>query len=81
MSKVYVVGGFITPFEGKGFPGWEAGAKDLKNYMSEAVQGALKETGVKAEAIDRIYVGNSLVSFSTHKVTLDLQLRALKVLY
>jgi hypothetical protein len=56
MVKVYVVGGHITHFVGKGSPHFKKGSKGLKDYMNESIQGALQETGVKAEAIDRIYL-------------------------
>jgi hypothetical protein len=42
--KVYLVGGHITPFVGKGSPAFKKGSKGLSDYMQEAVQGALKET-------------------------------------
>eukprot|EP00930_Biecheleria_cincta_P023174 TRINITY_DN16784_c1_g2_i1.p1 TRINITY_DN16784_c1_g2~~TRINITY_DN16784_c1_g2_i1.p1 ORF type:complete len:414 (-),score=83.02 TRINITY_DN16784_c1_g2_i1:14-1255(-) len=56
--RVYLVGGHITPFVGKGHPTFKKGEKGLKEYFSESIQGALRNTGTKAEAIDRIYVGN-----------------------
>ena len=56
--RVFVVGGHITPFVGKGSSSFKKGAKGLKDYMEESIQGALSEAGLKAEAIDRIYVGN-----------------------
>lgn len=56
--RVYVVGGHITTFMGKGNPDFKKGQKGLKDYFAESIQGALKSTGVKAEVIDRIYVGN-----------------------
>mmetsp|Transcript_72339 Transcript_72339/g.167621 ORF Transcript_72339/g.167621 Transcript_72339/m.167621 type:complete len:412 (-) Transcript_72339:178-1413(-) len=56
--KVYVVGGHITPFVGKGYPGFKKGDKGLKDYLTESIQGALSSTGVKAESVDRIYVSN-----------------------
>lgn len=58
MSKVYVVGGYITPFVGKGNPNFKKGEMGLKEYLSESIQGCLEQTGVPAEAIDRSYVGN-----------------------
>lgn len=56
--KVFVVGGHITPFVGKGHPKFKKGEKGLKDYFAESIQGALRDTGLKAEVIDRIYVGN-----------------------
>lgn len=56
--KVYLVGGHITPFVGKGSPDFKKGSKGLKDYFAESVQGALSATGVKAESIERVYVGN-----------------------
>lgn len=59
MSRsVFVVGGHITPFVGKGSANFKKGAKGLKDYFADSIQGALSETGIKADAIDRIYVGN-----------------------
>lgn len=56
--RVFLVGGHITPFVGKGSPHFKKDAKNLKDYFAESIQGALHETGVKAEWIDRSYVGN-----------------------
>lgn len=56
--KVYVLGGHITPFIGKGNPNFKKGEKGLQWYFQESIQGALKACNVKAESIDRIYVGN-----------------------
>ncbi|CAK9071596.1 unnamed protein product, partial [Durusdinium trenchii] len=58
LRKVYLVGGHVTPFVGKGYPNFQKGAKGLKEYFAESIQGAFQKTGVKAESIDRIYVGN-----------------------
>lgn len=55
---VYLVGGHITPFVGKGSVYYKKDGKVLKDYLTDAIQGAFSDTGVKAEAIDRIYVGN-----------------------
>lgn len=57
-SRVFVVGGHITPFVGKGNPNFKKGEKGLKEYFDESIKGALTSTGVKGENIDRIYVGN-----------------------
>lgn len=56
--RVYLVGGHITAFVGKGSPSFKKGEKGLKEYFGESIQGALRNTGTNAEAIDRIYVGN-----------------------
>jgi len=56
--QVYVVGGHITPFVGKGSAGFKKGEKGLKDYFAESIQGALKSTGIEGKSIDRIYVGN-----------------------
>jgi len=58
LRKVYLVGGHVTPFVGKGYPNFQKGAKGLKEYFAESIQGAFKKTGIKADAVDRIYVGN-----------------------
>ncbi len=42
--KVYLVGGHVTPFVGKGNPDFKQGSKTLADYMQEAVQGALRNT-------------------------------------
>mmetsp|Transcript_106025 Transcript_106025/g.204023 ORF Transcript_106025/g.204023 Transcript_106025/m.204023 type:complete len:413 (+) Transcript_106025:50-1288(+) len=56
--RVFLLGGHITPFVGKGNPDFKKGEKGLRDYFAASVNGALHETGVKAESIDRIYVGN-----------------------
>lgn len=65
--KVYVVGGDITTFVGKGHPDFiwknhpDFGKREnatLEELMTQAIQGALKQTGVDASAIERGYVGN-----------------------
>ncbi|CAJ1411093.1 unnamed protein product [Effrenium voratum] len=58
MRKVYLVGGHITPFLGKGNPNFQKGLKGLQEYMAESVQGAFQKTGVKPESVDRVYVAN-----------------------
>lgn len=58
LRKVYLAGGHVTPFVGKGSPNFQKGLKGLKEYFAESIQGAFRETGAKPEAIDRIYVGN-----------------------
>lgn len=65
--KVYVVGGDLTTFIGKGHPDFiwkkhpDFGKKEnptLEQLLSEAIRGALKKTGVDASAVERGYVGN-----------------------
>ncbi|CAE7853457.1 SCP2 [Symbiodinium necroappetens] len=58
LRKVFLAGGHVTPFVGKGSPNFQKGLKGLKEYFAESIQGAFRETGAKPEAIDRIYVGN-----------------------
>ncbi|QED27152.1 hypothetical protein FRD01_07825 [Microvenator marinus] len=65
--KVFVVGGHLTPFIGKGHPDFiwkkhpEFGQREnptLEELMTSAILGALESTGVEAAAIERGYVGN-----------------------
>lgn len=65
--KVFVVGGDLTPFIGKGHPDFiwkkhpDFGTKEnptLEEMLTTAVKGALAKTGVDASAIERGYVGN-----------------------
>lgn len=59
--KVFLVGGHITDFCGKGSPkfdGGEAEPRGLKGYINEAVRGALESVGTTGAAVDRMYVGN-----------------------
>merc|ERR1719327_585220 len=65
--RVFVAGGHITPFIGKGNPNFihkkhpDFGKKlnpSVKDYIVQSVTGAFSSTGVSAEAIDRVYVGN-----------------------
>ena len=56
--RVYLVGGDTTTFVGKGHPSWKKGHRGLKEYLSEAMNGAFERTGINPEAIDRVYVGN-----------------------
>lgn len=65
--KVFVVGGDLTTFIGKGHPDFiwknhpDFGKKEnptLEGLMTEAINGALQKTGVDASAIERGYVGN-----------------------
>ncbi|KAG8343294.1 Thiolase N terminal domain [Trypanosoma vivax] len=70
--RIFVVGGYITPFVGKGSPLFidkkhpDFGKKEnktLEELLSESVNGALQNTGLtggRASLIDRIVVGNFL---------------------
>eukprot|EP00438_Fugacium_kawagutii_P036344 Skav232457 [mRNA] locus=scaffold75:61559:69022:- [translate_table: standard] len=40
----------------RGYPNFQKGAKGLKEYFAESIQGAFQKTGVKAEAVDRVYM-------------------------
>ena len=65
--NVYLVGGEITTFVGKNHPDFiwkkhpDFGKREnatLEELTTQAIQGALKSTGVPASAIERGYVGN-----------------------
>ena len=65
--KTYVLGGHITKFIGSRHPDFiwkkhpEFGKKEnpiLEDYIDEAVNGALENTGVKAESIEKAWIGN-----------------------
>lgn len=65
--KVYVLGGHITPFLGKGHPDfvWKGhpdfGKREnptIEESLSDAVLGALATTGVPAEAVQKGWIGN-----------------------
>jgi hypothetical protein len=57
--RVFVVGGHITNFVGRGSPNFNTEAPlGLKEYIAEAVQGALRASGCPGAAVDRSYVGN-----------------------
>ena len=57
--RVFVVGGHITDFVGKGSPNYNREAPlGIRDYINQAVRGALSESSVTGEAVDRIYVGN-----------------------
>lgn len=66
-KRIFVVGGHITTFIGKMHPDFiwkkhpDFGTREnptLEDYLVDAIQGALKSTGVEASAIDRGFVGN-----------------------
>ncbi len=65
--RVFVVGGHITPFIGKGNPNFidkkhplfgQKENPDLEDYVRMAVSGAFKETGATGDMIDRAIIGN-----------------------
>ena len=65
--RVFILGGHITPFIGKGHPDFIhakhalAGTKSnpsLEDYLTTAVRGALDATGTPAKSIQRAWVGN-----------------------
>lgn len=65
--KVYVVGGHLTPFVGKGHPDFiwkkhpDFGTKEnptLESLLSESILAALESTNVKAADVERGYIGN-----------------------
>ena len=62
--KVYVIGGYVTDFTGKGSKSFVKGERDLKSYMNEAVQGAMTDAGVTSQAVDRC--GASLLQTWLH---------------
>lgn len=66
-KRIFVVGGELTTFIGKNHPDFiwkkhpDFGTREnptLEQFTTQAIQGALKKTGVKAEQIQRGYVGN-----------------------
>lgn len=56
--RVFLLGGHVTNFTGKGDPDFRQGQKGLQEYFKESIQGALQDTKVLPESIDRVYVGN-----------------------
>lgn len=65
--RVFLTGGHITPFIGKGSPHFiwkkhpDFGKKvnpTLKDYITDSLKGALTATGATAANVDRVYVGN-----------------------
>jgi acetyl-CoA acyltransferase len=58
--RVFLVGGHITSFRGRG-KGTSDGdelPRGLRHYINEAVRGALESSGVSGAAVDRVYVAN-----------------------
>ena len=65
--RVFIAGGALTPFIGKGHPDFiwkrhpDFGVKEnptLEMLLQTAVDGAIEDTGVDPEQVDRLYVGN-----------------------
>ena len=59
-QSIYLVGGHITDFIGKGRPDWDEDGDNptLEEHLSEAINTAFDDTGVDPDAIDRGYIGN-----------------------
>ena len=65
--RVFIAGGSITPFIGKGHPDFiwkrhpDFGVKEnptLDALLQSAVDGAIADTGLDPERVDRLYIGN-----------------------
>ncbi len=65
--RVFIAGGALTPFIGKGHPDFiwkkhpDFGTKEnptLEMLLQHAVDGAIQETGLDPEQVDRLYIGN-----------------------
>jgi acetyl-CoA acyltransferase len=65
--RTFVIGGHTTKFIGKGHPDFiwkrhpDFGTKEnpiLEDYISMAVQGAFKATGVTGDLVDKAWIGN-----------------------
>ena len=65
--RTFVLGGHISKFIGSRHPDFiwkkhpDFGIRenpDLEHYIHEAVNGALKETGTAASAVDKLWIGN-----------------------
>ncbi len=65
--RVFIAGGALTPFIGKGHPDFiwkrhpDFGVKEnptLEMMLQQAVDGAIDDTGVDPERVDRLYIGN-----------------------
>jgi acetyl-CoA acyltransferase len=59
-ESIYVVGGDLTQFLGKGHPDWDEDGDNpsLEDLLTDAINGAFDETGVDPDAIERGYIGN-----------------------
>lgn len=65
--RVFLAGGHITPFIGKGSKNFvwkkhpDFGKREnpaLKDYITDSIRGALTSTGASAGHVDRVFVGN-----------------------
>ena len=65
--RVFIVGGAHTPFIGKHHPDFiwkrhpDFGKRDNPTYeehLRAAVEGAIEDSGVDPERVDRLYIGN-----------------------
>ncbi|MFB6263077.1 MAG: hypothetical protein ABEL76_05550 [Bradymonadaceae bacterium] len=58
--NIYVVGGDLTPFIGKGHPDFDEDGDNpsLEDHLTDAIQGTFEQTGVDPEAVERGYIGN-----------------------
>jgi acetyl-CoA acetyltransferase len=65
--RIFIAGGAITPFTGKGHPDFiwkrhpDFGVREnptMEEQLQSAVDGAIADTGVDPEAVDRLYIGN-----------------------
>lgn len=65
--RVFLVGGHITPFIGKGNKNFiwkkhpDFGKRNnpgLKDYIADSIKGTIASSGASAELVDRVYVGN-----------------------
>ena len=59
-KTIYLVGGDLTEFLGKGNPNWDEDGDNpsLEDHLSDAINGAFDSTGVDPEVIERGYIGN-----------------------
>lgn len=67
IRRTFIAGGAHSPYMGKGHPDFvwkrhpDFGKRDnpsFTDHLRTAVQGAIDDTGVDPEAIDRLYIGN-----------------------
>ncbi|KAJ9452591.1 thiolase domain-containing protein [Diplonema papillatum] len=56
--RVFIAGGDMTKFTGKGDSTYEKGKIDIIEYTTQVARGALKSTGVAGCDVDRVCVGN-----------------------
>lgn len=74
--RIFLVGGALTPFIGKMHPDFiwkkhpDFGKREnptLEEHLTRAIREALENTGVKAEAIDKGYIGNFAGELFSHQ--------------